>query len=201
MKNFFKRILFSDDQITILKECKISNLEEYKQWLTKNIIFPLVIVALPILVQLFYPQKHINIFNLIFNGSIPLLGINILFGMSTYLIKVTKRKKDQKESEDNYDEKLNQNVFHLRSKLDDYKNILVIIGTVFYFVQVFFGNPSLTVNFVFIGVTVLFLLAATIIGRYIFIIKDDFFEKTFFGDVNDNVAETKKRWATKFKQA
>jgi hypothetical protein len=31
-----------------------------------------------------------------------------------------------------------------------------------------------------------------------FIIKDDFFEKTFYGEVNDTVMQARDRWARKY---
>ena len=46
--------------------------------------------------------------------------------------------------------------------------------------------------------TILILLMSVKIGRYMFIIKDDFFEKTFYGELNEPVIKARRRWAEKY---
>ena len=129
------RVLFSETQRKLLKECKIANSEDNFQWFTKNVIFPVIIICIPLFLQLVFPTDVTDFKKLIFNGSISLIGINILFGMSTYLIKVNRIEKNKSSDpqtihEDSNNEKLNgklnQDVVNLRGRLDDYKNILVL---------------------------------------------------------------------------
>jgi hypothetical protein len=208
LKFSFMQVLFSDTQLKILKECKIANAEDNYQWFTRNVIWPGVIIFIPVFIQLIFPTNVTDFKTLIFNGSISLVGINILFGMSTYLIKVNRLPRvdsaitnDQAydANDEKIDGKLNQDVLHLRSRLDDYKNILVFIGGVFYLIQALFGKyRSDSMFYVFTVCTLLVLIFSIQIGRYMFIIKDDFFEKTFYGEMNEPVLEARSRWAQKY---
>lgn len=202
------RLLFSDTQRKILKECKIANSEDNYQWFIRNLGFPIVIITLPLFLHLVFPTDVKDYKTLIFNGSISLIGINILFGMSTYLIKVNRLEKegikDLQDQQENFPgekvkDKLNQDVISLRERLDNYKNILVFIGGVFYVVQALYGKYNSDILFyVFLFSTILVLFLSIQIGRYMFIIKDDFFEKTFYGEVNDTVMQARDRWARKY---
>ena len=202
------KVLFSEAQRKILKECRIANSEDNFQWFTKNIIMPVVIISIPLFIQLIFSTDVKEFKSLIFNGSISLIGINILFGMSTYLIKVNRVEKNKnsesKSHQENFgdevmNDKLNQDVIHLRGRLDDYKNILVFIGGVFYVIQALYGKYNSDYLFyTFMVCTILVLILSIMIGRYMFIIKDDFFEKTFYGELNEPVNQARIRWAQKF---
>jgi hypothetical protein len=197
-----REFFFSKDQIKILSECRLANSEDNYQWMTKNVVIPIVIVLMPLIIQAFFSTQVTDYKTLIFNGSISLLGVNILFGMSTYLIKVNRIEKREKGEIDNLntdeEKKLNQDVIDLRSRLDDYKNILVVVGSVFYIVQALWKYNSNIHFYIFLLFTVLILTLSVIIGRYMFIIKDDFFEKTFYGELNEPVIQARARWAEKY---
>lgn len=203
-----QKIFFSENQINILKECKVANAEDNFQWATKNVVLPVIIIVIPLFIQLFFPTDVKDFKTLIFNGSISLIGINILFGMSTYLIKVNRTEKSKPKgtqdgqgnvSDEKENDKLSQDVVNLRGRLDDYKNILVFVGGIFYVIQALYGNyNSNTLFYTFLGFTVLVLIFSILIGRYMFIIKDDFFDKTFYGDLNESVIQARTRWAKKY---
>lgn len=199
------KLFFSQDQRSILKECRLANLEDNYQWYFKNVVIPITIILIPLFIQLIFPTENKDYRTLIFNGSISLIGINILFGMSTYLIKVNRQEKNAKKDADesNEDEKmndkLNQDVFDLRSRLDDYKNVLVLIGATFYVIQALYGNYNSELLFyIFLASTVLVLIFSIAVGKKMFIIKDDFFEKTFYGELNEPVIKARNRWHNKF---
>jgi hypothetical protein len=202
------KIFFSEAQINILKECKVANAEDNFQWFTKNVVLPVIIILIPLFIQLIFPTDVEDFSTLIFNGSISLIGINILFGMSTYLIKVNRTEKSKQpgtlDGQENFgdekvNDKLNQDVVHLRGRLDDYKNILVFIGGVFYVIQALYGKYNTDALFyTFLSCSVLVLTFSIFIGRYMFIIKDDFFEKTFYGELNESVIQARTRWAQKY---
>lgn len=215
MKEWFKklnklnpmRILFSDNQRSILKECKQANSEDNHQWFTKNVALPLGIILFPLFIQIIFPTDVKDFKTIIFNGSISLIGINILFGMSAYLIKVSRieknKVKDAQSQQDDYIEKgnskLNQDVIHLRSRLDDYKNILVFIGGSFYVIQALYGKYNSELMFyIFLACTIFVLFLSIKIGKYMFIIKDDFFERTFYSEMNDPIGEARNRWSKKY---
>lgn len=203
------RILFSQTQLTILKECKITNSEDNFQWFTKNVVLPLVIILMPLLFHFIVPSEIKNFRELIFNGSISLIGINILFGMSTYLIKVNRTnhspntsseiQKQENNSDDRRFERLNQDVINLRERLDNYKNILVFIGGAFYVIQVGYSITNYSFAFyTFIALLAIVLLLSIKIGRYMFIIKDDFFERTYYGEINEPVIQARDGWEQKY---
>lgn len=201
----WEKLFFSDTQELILRECILANKEEYSQWVLKNVILPLTIIFIPVFIFLVFKTDIIDIESLIFNGSLSLLGVNILFGMSSYLIKVQKGKPQNaanitENSRTDFDEaKLNQDILHLRERLNNYKNILVVIGATFYILpKLFHSYTSGWGLFFFALFTTLVLLASVIVGRLMFIIKDDLFEKTYYGELNKPVVEARDRWSQKY---
>lgn len=196
----FKKLFFTENQKALLKECQIANSEEYSQWIIKNVVLPICIIFLPLLIFIIFKTDVKDFQSLILNGSISLLGVNILFGMSSYLIKFQKKKSQGNENAEHFDEeKLNQDMYYLREKLNIYKNILVVIGAAFYIVQKLFHSYNSDVGFyIFSVLTIIILLLSIMIGRFIFIIKDDFFEKTFYGALNKPVLDTRQRWTEKY---
>lgn len=188
---------FNKTQEKIIKECKVANIEEYRQWFLNNVVWPTVIILLPVVMYYVIPNNVESVRVLLFNGSFALLGVNILFGMSSYLIKIDRLKINDNE-EDSGGDKLNQDVLNLRERLNSYKNILLLLGGVFYFIQTISSYKSDYAFYGFVALTVIVLIASIRVGRYMFIIKDDFFEKTFFGQINTEVQDTTKRWGEKY---
>lgn len=201
-----KGLFFSDVQKMILKECKLSNNEQYSLWIWRNALWPICIILIPLLIALVFKTSICDFKSLIFNGSLSLLGINILFGMSSYLIplqKMKNKKTSQIKQDEEYQEidniKLNSDVYHLRERLDTFKNILVAIGAIFYIIaKVFNSYNSDLWLYIFNLLTIIVLIISITIGRYIFVIKDDFFENTYYSIVNNPVIENRNRWDSKY---
>ncbi len=205
ISKFLKNFFFNDTQRLILQECRLANKEEYSQWLSKNVVLPMIIIFLPVMIFLVFDTDVTDVKSLIFNGSISLLGVNILFGMSSYLIKVQKRKLnagagvEHGQSQEFDEGKLNEDVFYLRERLNIYKNILVVTGAAFYIVQKLFHTYKTDLGFYIFAVLTLVILTASInIGRLVFIIKDDFFEKTYFSELSKPVKDNRNRWTQKY---
>ncbi|WP_111672688.1 hypothetical protein [Algoriphagus litoralis] len=198
----FQKWFFSQEQSKILQECRIENKEDNFQWFTKNVIMPLVIVFFPALIYFIFSTDVKDVNTIIFNGSISLIGINVLFGMSTYLIKVQRNRKeniDESSRNKEVEDKLNQEVINLRGRLDDYKNILVFLGAGIYcFQALIFDYNSPLLFYFFLLLTLIVFLLSIYVGRNMFIIKDDFFERTYYKEVNSPVIETRKRWESKY---
>lgn len=164
MKNIFK---LTDDQKDIIKRCKQMNESEYDKWYLQNVFFPLIVYSGTVILATLYFDKK-NILDLIMNGSISLIGINILFGMSSYLIKFD-RSKNQIDSAR----------VNLREKLGSISTILIVLGSILYAVQnliVFELNLKFGAMIVFASVILIFSIKT---GIKLFMIRDDFYQKAF----------------------
>lgn len=199
-------LFFTDTQKVLLKECKLANMEEYKQWVIKNVVLPLTIILIPLIIFLIFKTDVNDFRSLILNGSLSLLGVNILFGMSSYLIRLQKKKSKSTNGDTNNnkdgisEDKLYEDMYHLRERLNNYKNILVVVGAVFYIVQKMFHTYTSDFGLYFFSfLTIVILVLSVYIGRLIFILKDDFVERTFYNDLNKPVLEAKERWQEKYK--
>lgn len=192
--------IFTDRQRRILKDCRNTNQEEDFQWRILNILIPFVVIFLPIIAGLFFKIDNFDFFSKIFNGSVSLLGINILLTMSSFLINVTKSHKIKKEDHDEgEDDKLDQDVLYLRGRLDLYRNILLIIGIVCYISPIIFSEYVSEISFyVFTGFSFFVLILSVLIGNYMFIIKDDFFKRTFYSEISETVISARNNFDKKF---
>ena len=74
-------LLFNKDQNEIFERQKEDCGEESFIWKLINIVFPIFIIIFPIILISFLPDEKKNFQNLILNGSLSLLSINILFSM------------------------------------------------------------------------------------------------------------------------
>lgn len=195
-----RKYIFSDQQRSLIRDCKLANPEEYNQWDLINILFPALVVLFPFLMYFIVPSNIENWQLLIFNGSISLIGVNILFSMSSYLIKYKGiDKKDKVKDEVKNVDKLSENMLHLRSKLNIYKVILIFLGGILYFIQIFIITPNNTVSYyLFVVITFFILIISIYIGKYMFIIRDDFIQKTFYKELHEPVIENKGRWESKY---
>ncbi|MFD2586060.1 hypothetical protein ACFSQJ_03915 [Croceitalea marina] len=206
-KKILKRLsslIFTAEQKRIISDCKVANNEEHSQWFLNNVLFPLIVIGFPLMMYFFIPSKIKNWETLVFNGSISLLGINILFSMSSYLIKFQKigstvKSKDEEDKQEK--DKISVRMYHLRSRLDIYKNVLILTGGILYFTQVFFIMPDNNWSYYFfVVITVIILIVSIYIGRYMFIIRDDFFQKTFYKELKGPIVDNKNRWQEKYGQ-
>ena len=202
LKKYIESKLFSESQRRILKDCVTANKEEYLQWMVINVTIPFILILLPVLFYFLIKNDVQDFKSLIFNGSFSIMGITILFGMSSYLIKFNrnlKKDNDHNEDSDTEEEQLNEDMVSLRKRLDNYKNLLVILGSVFYLIQALFTSYSSIYTFYFfIFLTIVILASSVYIGRLMFVIKDEFFEKTYYSQVNKPIAENRDRWNTQF---
>jgi hypothetical protein len=189
--SWFLGLFFPENQKSIYRETKASNFEEFKQWKLNNIIFPLIIFFIPIIIAIVISEININYLIIVLNGSLSLIGINILFGMSSYLIKY---KNITTESNDEAPD-INTNLIHLRDRLSKYKDILVFIGASLYMVQVLFYKHSNSLNTaIFILIISIILFASVFVGRFMFIIRDDFIDKTYLADLPANIEKHTSKW-------
>ncbi len=162
MKNIFK---LTDEQKDIINRCKLTNTGEHDKWYLQNVWFPIIVFGVTLLLAaLFIHDK--DIIGLATNGSISLIGINILFGMSSYLIKFDFAKS-----------KIDTERVTLREKLGSIGNILIVVGSLLYAAQNLYIFKFDWILFITLSFAVLILFLSIITGIRLFLIRDDFYEK------------------------
>jgi hypothetical protein len=175
-------LLFSKGQNELFNKQFEYNLEEIKIWNVINVILPCVIILIPSFFFSFLPDDKVTFQNLILNGSFSLLGINILFSMSIFLI-TSKRLEDGK---------FEAQIIQLRIRLIIYLCGFLIIGTITYLLQIAFSINSfsqiLTTSIGFI----LILYFSVGIGKRIYLLKDELVGKPYSEDISDSVSKLKE---------
>ncbi len=198
MKNLsqkFFQLFFSKTQWKIYNDCKTVNIEEFKQWIILNVIRPIIIILIPLFVIYLIPNIPANYKSVLFKGSLTLIGLNTLFGMSSYLVKYKSLtpKNGKKNNPSLID--LDINMLYLRDRLSLYCNTLVYIGACFYMIQVLFMDfSSPLAYYIFIGLVSLVLYASIYIARFMFIIRDEFLEKALNEVISNGVESMTKHW-------
>jgi hypothetical protein len=153
--------------------------DDIKYWNLINVFIPCLIISIPALLYSFLPNEKANFGNLILNGSFSLLGINILFTMSNLLVNSINLK----------DTKLEKEIIGLRLKLIIYLIFLLIIGSIFYILQIIANlNTSERIFTILLGFS-LTLYFSIGIGKRIYIIKDELIGTSISEDITQNVNE------------
>ncbi len=178
MKEIFGYLTFTDDQKKIITDCREKNSYEYQKWFYKNLIIPVSLIVITAGVIFFYRgYSYKELIEALFNGSISLLGINILFSMSSYVI----RRKNVSDAQ------LNKNVVNLSDQLNNYQNPLVIVGAILYLFQVLKLPENGITTFILIFLIIVIFIFSVKVGALLFIIRDDFFMNTY--DIEDSISE------------
>ena len=175
------KFLFSKNQNEIFEKQFDDYKSELKIWNITNYIVPTLIIIIPCLFYVFLPPEKANFNNLILNGSFSLLGINILFTMSIFLINSLKMK----------DAKIEQDITSIRQRLVIYLAALLIFGSFVYVLQIMYAidtNPK-TLTIVVSGGLIFYFSIG--IGKRVYSIKDELVGKTIDEDVRENVIELK----------
>ncbi|MCH4821674.1 hypothetical protein ML462_00680 [Gramella lutea] len=164
----FGHFKYTEKQREIIDRCKKKNNPEFQKWFFHNLWFPIGIIILSAFFILVFRNAQ-EFKNHLIGGSISLLGINILFAMSSYLI----RKKEYKN------DNLKEDAINLFQKLSDYKITLILIGTVLYFLPAFY-KPDNLFQLILILIIGLIVLGISIrVGSHIFIIRDEMYQKAY----------------------
>lgn len=174
----FRNVFFNSEEKNIFKRCYDSNKEERNKWLWRNIFFPIMIICIPFIFLPISTSNNFDVHSILFHGSFTLIGINILFGMSSLLIK-----KDSINSNE-----LKDKMTELKDKLNIYTIILIILSTTAYVFQVI-KPTSIDWYYLILIYTLFFiiLLFSSNLGLKIYMIKDEFFIVAFADEINDNV--------------
>lgn len=192
---WFFLLFFSKAQRKIYTDCKTVNKEEFKQWVILNFVRPIIIILIPLLVIYLIPNIPLNFKGVLFKGSLTLIGLNTLFGMSSYLVKYKHRGPGNDKTSNSNQNFLDINMLYLRDRLSLYSNTLVFVGACFYMIQVLFVDfRTPTAYLIFLGLVLIVLYASVFIARFMFIIRDEFLEKAFNEVISRNVVSHTEKW-------
>ena len=177
-------VLFTKEQNELFNKQLQDFKAEVSLWTWLNVITPVIIILLPLIFFSFLPASKVEVQNLLLNGSFSLLGINVLFGMSTLLINTIKMK----------DQKFEKQIIDLRKRLMLYLVVLLILGTLIYWSQLSFEIGLKTIGrLVTISLAIFLTLILSIgVGRRIYLIKDELIGKSYSEDVSETVRDLKK---------
>lgn len=183
-----KKWLFKPKEIELLKNVEGANNAELLSWRLPNFVFPILIIFVSIGCYIaFKPEDKftwIGAFNILVNGSLPMLALNRISSLGINIIKGY-----NKEKEKNYEE----DTLNMRIKIDEYAKYLIILIVALYIYQVTNGPFSLSVGFfIQITVSVLFISLSLILSRSAYLLQEKLLEKTFDQKVTEDVNKLKK---------
>jgi hypothetical protein len=174
-------ILFSKDHNRLFAAQQAIHKEEITTWYVFNVVIPIIIILIPTVLFSFLPDNRLSFQNLILNGSFSLLGINILFGMSTFLINSIRLK----------DQKFEAQIIQVRKRLIIYLCGLLILSSIIYILQIAFNLDELGKYITTSVGCFLMLYLSIVIGKRVYLLKDELVGKSYNEDVTDSVNDLK----------
>lgn len=159
----------TEQQKKIVETCISENKEEFQRWHFQNVLFPMCILLATSIIVAIEKSSFELFLKTLFNGAITLLGITVLFSMSSYLFRIKMYAKDKMKAELN----------NLIQRFDNYKSVLILIGAFVYYYQISHVDDisySLIILGIIMGTTLFFSIR---LGARMFIIRDDLYAKAF----------------------
>lgn len=175
-----KFAVIKDSERDLLKEVAEANKDENNLWKIPNLLIPFGAIVLAFLCLIAFSEKRTETlvyFNLVLNGSLPLIAINQISGIGLHVFKFDRNK----------EKKLNINdTIVLRTKLWYYSLGILILGVLLFAVQVI-NTPFIeyTAVITLMIISSLLVYASSSISRKIFLLQEDFLDKTFDSIIRD----------------
>jgi len=178
----FKKLNFAI--ISNTEQELISAIEEHHRndnalWKLPNLIIPIATIILALICHLAFSENRfsaVNYFNLMINGSLPLIAINQISSTGIHIFKYDKAQEDR----------FGKNTFMLRTKLFWYSIAVLVLGVILFAFQVI-SNP-----FSHWGLLSLMLLISSsliwfssFVSRRVYLLQDNFIEKTFDNQIRE----------------
>lgn len=175
-------IFLSDREKALIKGSKTSNNEEFLNWKVPNVIFPIFAIVISLIAYTIFvsadKKNWSDFFNLLLNGSIPMIAFNRMSSVISYFSKI----------EHNDEKKLKINLKNLRVKFLVYIFILIVCILLLYSFQVinrpFEVSILNTIQLLFSGILLWFSVDIT---KETFFLQDKFlitYEKSFRDTMN-----------------
>jgi len=187
-----KIAIINSSEKDLLDTIEDGNKEENSLWKVPNLIVPFATIFLAIICFVSFSNNRaciISYFNLIINGSLPLIAINQISTTGTHLFKYNKEQ----------EKRFGNNTFMLRTKLFWYSLAVLILGVILFAVQVI-NNPFsswLALAFLMIVSSAL-IYASSYISRRLFLLQENFLDNTFDKLMSEETKENKKHLSEKY---
>lgn len=188
---FFKQILsFTDLELFLLKTSRVANRNKLKGWYKRNLLIPVLLVFTPYLIGLALPEINISFKEVMFNGGLTVVGVSVLFTMSSYLVR-TKISFEEDASVSSKKTPIFEALSSLRDKMLNNTNFIVIASSIVYVYQVIYSSSKSIIedtnanttsfvwtDYVLLIVVVLLLFASTYFGKLNFELSDEFINES-----------------------
>ncbi|GIK21736.1 MAG: hypothetical protein BroJett005_11500 [Ignavibacteriota bacterium] len=192
----FSNLILTKTESNIITIKRKTLPDEIRYWILYNLMYPLIVIFIPGLLALFTEYYIKSFWEIIFNGGLTLIGINILAGMASFL----RRSEDFLEASD-IDEikknlELEKTVQKMRSKLILIAYILGIIGTGLYIIQLAYEiNKFSPITTIILFILVILILSfSTQIGKMLFVLSTEYLkEEAAFNLLFKQLDDDKKR--------
>lgn len=165
----FGHFKFTSKQKEIIKECISKNKQEYDKWYFYNLWYPIGIIIISLILVAITKQDFKPLTDKLLEGTLSLLGINVLFAMSSYLLRIKTYKQDE----------MRNDVVNLSTKLSDWKTILIVVGTILFILPSLYQPTGWLGNTILLIIAILILSLSINTSLKIFMIRDEFYKKAF----------------------
>lgn len=169
--------LLTRDERDLFRKLKKNNPKDLRLWTFFNIVFPFVTLISACIVYKFSgkPQDFISYSNLILNGSLPLIALNLIASTAVYLFKFDEAREKTFGIETKY----------LRPYLMGIGLLGYLLAVVLFSVQVNrfpFNNETEIIEYLLLSVILFSLCLYS--ARKMFLLQNDIMVKTFDSEIN-----------------
>lgn len=179
----FKFAIINTAEHEFLNDIEEHNHDNNSLWKLPNLIIPIATIILALICHLAFSENRftsINYFNLIINGSLPLIAINQISSIGVYVFKYNS------EQERRY----GHNTFMLRTKLFWLSIVTLVLGVILFAFQVItnpFDNWILLIIMLFISSGLIWF--SSYVSRRVYLLQENFIAATYDRVILDGVDE------------
>jgi len=185
--------LIKKSEKELLNKIAEANENENSLWYIPNLLIPIGAIILTIICFFAFSDKRYDYAiyaNLILNGSLPLIAINQISGTGVYIFRFD-RNKERLANLDN-------DTISLRTKLLYSSFGILTVGVILFAFQVIntpYLNPYLVLFLLAISSFLIWI--SSNVAKKIFLLQEDFIEKTFDDNMRDKSKELGKDWSNR----
>ncbi len=186
-------MFFNKKESELLRKIERTNSEELLFWKLPNVFYPFTVIGLSFIAFFIFKSQDkitfINVINLLFNGSLPLVALNRMSSLGVNLFKFDKSKETS----------LKTNTLSLRLKIDSYSKLLVFLIAFLYIYQVV-NTPFNTSWWLWLQLTcsVFFIYYSIGLSKYAYLLQEKMIETTVGDIIREEANEAKKHLSEKY---
>lgn len=171
IKFFLKILLFTNKEVSYCLAHYVSDQPTRGIWFIRNIVTPLIYILLPLFGLMINQNKYFT--EIIFNGGISLLAINIAVVMITYL-RIESNGKISNEYPGDAGI-IKKDIISIQTGLIDRAQLFIAVSVILYFIQSIYPFPFINnwVSGLFIFILFTTTISSIILGYLMFTLRDD----------------------------